>query len=80
MDAINILRHAQEQMQRRGITAEEIAQTIRSPDRAYAGRLGRIVAEKDFGPRILRVVYNEGQDEAVVITAVPIRKIGGGGR
>ena len=65
-------------MERRGISAEEVAQTVISPDRSYTGRFGRIVAEKDFGAQILRVVYNEGQDEAIVITAVPIRKIGGG--
>jgi hypothetical protein len=78
MDTINFLPHAQEQMELRGISAEEVAETIVSPDRSYIGRFGRIVAEKDFGTRILRVVYNEGQEEAVVITAVPIRKRGGG--
>ncbi len=65
-------------MERRGISAEEVAETIIDPDKAYTGRFGRIVAEKDFGARILRVVYNEGQDEAMVITAMPIRKRGGG--
>ncbi len=78
MDTFNFLPHVQEQMERRGISPEEIAQTIISPDRSYIGRFGRIVAEKDFGVRVLRVIYNEGQDEAVVITAMPIRKIGGG--
>lgn len=78
MDTINFLPHVQEQMEERGISAEEIAQVIVSPDRSYVGRFGRIVSEKDFGLRVLRVVYNEVQDEAVVITAMPIRKIGGG--
>ena len=70
--------HAQEQMAVRGVSVEEAVETIRSPDRTGVGRFGRIVAEKDFGARVLRVVYNEGQDEAVVITVVPIRKRGGG--
>jgi len=65
-------------MATRSITAEEVAETIVTPDHSRVGRQGRIIAEKDFGSRVLRVVYNMGQDEAVVITAVPIRKIGGG--
>ena len=78
MDTITFLPHAQEQMALRGISAEDVAQTIVSPDQSRVGRFGRIIAERDFGARVLRVVYNEGQEEAVVITAVPIRKIGGG--
>jgi Domain of unknown function (DUF4258) len=78
MDTINYLPHVQEQMESRGISAEAVAETIVSPDKSYIGRFGRVVAEKDFGARILRVVYNEGQDEAIVITAVPLKKRGGG--
>jgi uncharacterized protein DUF4258 len=78
MDTIHFLPHVQDQMERRGISPEAVAETIISPDRSYVGRFGRVVSEKDFGARVLRVVYNEGQDEAIVITAVPIRKIGGG--
>jgi hypothetical protein len=78
MDTIHYLPHVQDQMESRGISAEAVAETIIAPDRSYTGRFGRIVAEKDYGARILRVVYNEGQDEAIVITAVPIRKRGGG--
>lgn len=78
MDNINFLPHARERIEERGVSAEEVAETVASPDRSYTGRWGRIVAEKDFGTRILRVVYNEGQNEAMVITAMPIRKRGGG--
>jgi Domain of unknown function (DUF4258) len=72
------LPHAREQMSLRGVSSEEVVETIRSPDSSYVGRFGRIVSEKDLGTRVLRVIYNVGQDEAVVISAVPIRKIGGG--
>jgi hypothetical protein len=78
MDTITFTRHAQDQMAMRGITVEEAAETIVTPDHTRVGRKGRIIAEKDFGTRILRVIYNVGEDEAVVITAMPIRKIGGG--
>jgi hypothetical protein len=73
------LPHAREQMELRGISDEEVIEAIRSADTAYAGRFGRIVSDKDFGDRVLRVVYNvASEDEAVVITAIPIRKAGGG--
>jgi hypothetical protein len=78
MDTVNFTPHAQEQMAARGITEEEVVETIVSPDQACVGREGRIIAERDLGTRILRVIYNVGEDEAVVITAMPIRKIGGG--
>jgi hypothetical protein len=78
MDTITFTPHAQEQMTARDITAEEVVETIVTPDYSRVGRQGRIIAEKDLETRILRVVYNEGQEEVVVITAVPVRKIGGG--
>ncbi len=78
MNEFNFLPHAREQMEERGVSEEEVKETVGSPDQSYVGRFGRIVVEKDYGTRILRVVYNEGQDEIMIITAIPIRKRGVG--
>jgi hypothetical protein len=37
----------------RGVSAEEVAETVTAPDKACTGRFRRIVAEKDFGTRVL---------------------------
>lgn len=78
MDAFTFLPHVQDQMKLREVSEREVVETVTTPDRVRVGRFGRIIAEKDFGARVLRVVYNEGQDEAVIITAIPIKKRGGG--
>jgi Domain of unknown function (DUF4258) len=76
-DTFHFLSHAEVQMEDRGVSAEQVVRTVIEPDRLRIGRFGRFIAEKDFGARILRVVYNEGQDEYVIITVIPLRKRGG---
>jgi hypothetical protein len=71
------LPHAREQMQERHVSEEEVRETLESPDSAWTGRFGRIVVEKDFVTYILRVIYNEGVNEAVIITVIRKRKRGG---
>jgi hypothetical protein len=48
-------------------------ETVATTDKACTGRFRRIVAEKDFGTRFLRVIYNKGQNGAAIMTVVPIR-------
>ena len=74
---LHFLPHAQAQMRDRNVSVREVMETIMAPDSLRTGRFGRLIAERDFGTYVLRVVYNEGQDEYVIITAIPIRKRGG---
>ena len=71
------LPHAREQMQERRVSEEQVRETLENPDNSWAGRFGRIVVEKGFDTYVLRVIYNEGVDEAVIITVIRKRKRGG---
>jgi hypothetical protein len=83
---ITLLPHAIEQMRKRGISEEQVRLTVQRPERTREGRLGRVVAERLFsdakGGYLVRVPYNVGQDEAVVVTVIKrrvgSRRTGGG--
>jgi hypothetical protein len=64
---ITFLPHALEQMSKRGI----------SEDEEGAANLGRLYAQKRFGRRRIRVIYNQGADEAVVVSVMLRRREGG---
>lgn len=77
---ITLIPHALEQMEKRGVSESEVRRTIEQPEPLREGRLYRIVAEKSFpGGRVVRVVYNRGRDEAVVVTVITKRRRSGGG-
>jgi len=79
---ITLLPHAVEQMEKRGVTEEQVKLTVERPGREKEGRLGRVVPERRFpderGGQLVRVPYNIGQDEAVVGT-VTKRRVGSRG-
>ena len=75
---ITLLPHATEQMQLRHVSEDQVRQTVEDPDRAWQGRFRRIIAERDYEARTLRVIYNVGTNEAVVVTVVSRRSRGGG--
>jgi hypothetical protein len=74
---ITLLPHATEQMQLRHVSEDQVRQTVEDPDRSWPGRLRRIIAERDYGTRTVRVIYNVGTDEAVIVTVVSRRSRGG---
>ncbi len=79
---IILLPHALEQMEKRGVSESEVRLAIEQPETLREGRLYRVVAEKSFpGDRTVRVVYNRGRDEAVVVTVITkrLRQRGSGG-
>ena len=76
---ITLIPDAQDQMHKRGVSEDQVRQTVEKPDTEREGRLRRTVAEKRFeddrGGRFVRVVYNqEGADEAVVVTVITHRR------
>ena len=71
---MTLLPHAEDQMQERGISDEEVRATLAEPDGEYPVERGRIRAERVFaGKRLaVKVVYNSGPepDERIVISVM----------
>lgn len=71
---ITFLPHAEEQMQERGISEEQVRATLGEPDAEYPVGRGRIRAERRFhGMRLaVKVVYNFSPEtgERIVISAM----------
>ncbi len=70
--------HALEQMERRGISEEEVAAVLEDPNEEGPANLGRLYAQSVIGHRRIRVVYNRETDEAVVVSVMFRRREGGG--
>ena len=51
---------------------------VGQPDAEGTANLGRRYAQKVIGHRRIRVVYNRGTDEAVVVTVMLLRREGSG--
>lgn len=78
--AIKYIPHALERMKERGISRELVEEVLLSPDNTLEGYFGRKVAQKRINGKLIRVVYEEKEDEVLVITAYitsKIRKYGG---
>lgn len=69
--------HARERMERFGISESEVRLTVGQPEEEGAANMGRLYAQKQFGRRRIRVIYNRGADEAVVVTVMLRRREGG---
>ena len=63
-------RHARRRMRERGITPEDVAETLRTPDRVEPSIKGRFNAFRRIGGRLIRVTFREETDHLLVITAV----------
>ena len=70
--------HALEQMERRGISEEEVAAVLEDPNEEGPANFGRLYAQSVIDDRRIRVVYNRGTDEAVVVSVMFRRREGGG--
>ncbi|WP_048150730.1 DUF4258 domain-containing protein [Palaeococcus ferrophilus] len=78
--AIKYIPHALERMRERGIRRELIEEAIESPDSVTEGYLGRKVAQKRLNGKVIRVIYEEEDEDVVVVTAYvtsKVRKYGG---
>jgi hypothetical protein len=73
---ITFLPHALKRMDEYGVTEEEVRLVVGQPDNEGTANLGRRYAQKVFGHRRIRVVYNRGADEAVVVTVMLRRREG----
>ena len=70
--------HALEQMERRGISEEEVAAVLEDPNEEGPANFGRLYAQSVIDDRRIRVVYNRGTDETVVVSVMFRRREGGG--
>ncbi len=75
---ITFLPHALEQMEERGISEEQARATLEEPDTGGTANYGRLYAQKLFGNRRIRVIYNQGTDEAIVVSVMLRRREGDG--
>ena len=63
-------------MERFGISSTEVIETIGFADERGEANMGRVWAQRDVGHRRIRVVYNQGADEAIVVTVMLRRREG----
>lgn len=70
--------HALERMEEHGISESEARLTVGQPEEEGDANLGRRYAQKQIGRRRIRVIYNRGADEAVVVTVMLRRREGAG--
>ena len=68
--------HARERMEQFGISESEVRLIVGQPEEEGDANLGRRYAQKQIGQRRIRVVYNRGADEAVVVTVMLRRREG----
>lgn len=72
---ISFTLHAEEKLLRLakiGITREKVLEAIRAPEKIFKGYYGRKIAQNLFSSDlVLRVVFEETEDEIIVITIYP---------
>lgn len=61
-----------------GITEDEIRTVLERPDWGSEDNFGRLWSQKQIGPRRIRVIYNQGADEAMVVAVMLRRREGAG--
>jgi len=72
---ISFTKHALERMRIRGITKEEIIDTINNPEKELNDSLGNIIAHNVKKKYLLRVFYYNEENSKIVITAYKTSKI-----
>jgi hypothetical protein len=73
---VTFLPHALDRMEWFGISDEEVRAVLEEPHEEGAANRGRLYAQKQIGERRIRVIYNQGADEAVVISVMLRRREG----
>lgn len=64
-------------MEKRGIPVVEVVEALGFPEERGAANFGRLYSQRRFGHRRIRVIYNEGADEAIVVSVMLRRREGG---
>ena len=72
---IKFTKHALERMRIRGITKEEIIDTINNPEKELNDSFGNVIAHKVKKKYLLRVFYYNKENSKIVITAYKTSKI-----
>jgi hypothetical protein len=73
-ERVTFLPHARERMEQYGITEEEVQSVLEEPGEKGTANLGRSYAQTLLSRRLVRVIYNVGMDEAVVVSVILRRK------
>ena len=58
------------------VSEDEVRAVLEGPDEEGAANRGRLYAQRQIGHRRVRVIYNQGADEAVVISVMLRRREG----
>jgi len=67
---ITYTHHAKQRMIQRKVNADQVAETLESPDELIPGENGEETAIRRFGTREVRVVYKETDANSFVIYTV----------
>ncbi len=73
---IIFLPHARERMEQYGVSEDEVRSVLEEADEEGAANFGRVYSQKQVEHRRIRVIYNQGADEAVVISVMLRRREG----
>jgi hypothetical protein len=71
---IEISDHARQRIKRYGLDEKLVIAAMRNPDEIMEGYEGRKIAHKSLNHYILRIIYEEYDDEIVVVTVYPAEK------
>lgn len=74
MKKIVVSDHAKRRIKKYGFEEIFIVETIKRPDEVVDGYGGKKIAQKNLNNYILRVVYEEHENELLVITVYPAEK------
>ena len=68
--------HARERMEEYEVSEDEVRAVLEGPVEEGAANFARLYAQRQIGHRRVRVIYNQGADEAVVISVMLRRREG----
>ncbi len=71
-----ILPHARERMDSYGISEEQVRSVLEEADEEGRANFGRLYSQKLIGHRLIRVIYNQGAGETVVVSVMLRRRDG----
>ena len=66
-ERVTFLPHARERIEQYGITEEKVRSVLQEPSEEGAANLDRSYVPEAPSSRLVRVIYNVGMDEAVVV-------------
>ena len=81
---IEITPHARKRMEERGITIEQVEETVQNPEGTIEVKHGRKASYRRYGSKFVVVIYEEEGENVLVITALKVderrlRRYGFGG-